>query len=132
MTEIVINTVKGINLKLDQVHNDSTTVKAYGRISGKTKTGLELKNGISKDHRPDLRQLVYCLSVSADGFVPVHYKTYSGNVTDDTTHIETWNSLKKIIGRADFLYVADCKVCTDAQLFYIVSQKGRVDRKSVV
>lgn len=126
ITEIVIQTVKGINLKLDQVHNDSTTVKAYGRIPGKTKAGLELKKGISKDHRPDLRQLVYCLSVSADGFVPIHYKTYSGNVTDDTTHIETWNTLKHIIGRTDFLYVADCKVCTDTQLSYIVAQKGRV------
>jgi len=126
MTEIVINTVKAIHLKLDQVHNDSTTVKAYGRIAGKSKTGFELKKGISKDHRPDLKQLVYCLSVSADGFVPIHYKSYSGNITDDTTHIETWNTLRKIIGRADFLYVADCKVCTDKQLSHIVSQKGRV------
>jgi len=74
MTAIVVNTVKTINLKLDQLHNDSTTVKAYGKISGKTNTGLELKRGISKEHRPDLKQLVYCLTVSADGFVPIHYK----------------------------------------------------------
>ena len=126
MTEIVVNTIKRIHLQLDQVHNDSTTVKAYGKIAGKTKTGLELKKGMSKDHRPDLKQLVYCLSVCADGCVPIHYKSYSGNVTDDTTHIETWNTLKEIIGRADFLYVADCKVCTDKQLSYIVSQEGRV------
>ena len=126
MTEIVVNTVKTINLKLDQLHNDSTTVKAYGKISGKTNTGLELKRGNSKDHRPDLKQLVYCLTVSADGFVPIHYKTYSGNTTDDTTHIETWNALNEITGRADFIYVADCKVCTDKQLSYIVSRNGKV------
>jgi transposase len=126
MTEIVVNTVKSIHLQLDQVHNDSTTVKAYGKIAGKTRTGLELRKGKSKDHRPDLKQLVYCLSVSADGCVPIHYKSYSGNITDDTTHIETWNTLREIIGRADFLYVADCKVCTDKQLSYIVSQQGRV------
>ena len=126
MTEIVITTVNAIHLKLNQVHNDSTSVKAFGRIPRKTKTGLELKKGKSKDHRPDLKQLVYCLSVSADGFVPIHYKTYSGNVTDDTTHIETWSTLKKIVGRTDFLYVADCKVCTDKQLSYIVSKNGKV------
>lgn len=126
MTEIVVNTVKTINLKLDQLHNDSTTVKAYGKISGKTNNGLELKRGNSKDHRPDLKQLVYCLTVSADGFVPIHYKTYSGNTTDDTTHIETWNALNEITGRADFIYVADCKVCTDKQLSYIVSRNGKV------
>jgi transposase len=126
MTEIVVNTVKTIKLKLDQLHNDSTTVKAYGKIPGKTNTGLQLKKGNSKDHRPDLKQLVYCLTVSADGFVPIHYKTYSGNITDDTTHIETWNTLTNIIGREDFLYVADCKVCTDKQLCYIVSHNGKV------
>ena len=125
MTEIVINTVKTINLKLDQLHNDSTTVKAYGKIPGKTANGLQLKRGNSKDHRPDLKQLVYCLTVSADGFVPIHYKTYSGNITDDTTHIETWNILTNIIGKKDFLYVADCKACTDKQLSYIVSHHGK-------
>ncbi|HET54891.1 MAG TPA: IS1634 family transposase [Ignavibacteria bacterium] len=126
MTQIVVNTVKIINLKLDQIHNDSTTVKAYGKIAGTTKTGLELKRGNSKEHRPDLKQLVYCLSVSADGFVPIHYKTYSGNTTDDTTHIQTWDTLHQIIGRTNFVYVADCKVCTDKQLSYIVSHHGKV------
>ena len=125
MTEIVINTVKTINLKLVQLHNDSTTVKAFGKIPGKTNSNLELKRGNNKDHRPDLKQLVYCLTVSADGFVPIHYKTYSGNITDDTTHIETWNTLTNIIGKKNFLYVADCKVCTDKQLSYIVSHHGK-------
>ncbi|MEA3292778.1 MAG: hypothetical protein U9Q71_10825, partial [Pseudomonadota bacterium] len=45
-----------------------------------------------------------------------HHKVYSGNRTDDTTHIETWNTLRKITPSADFLYVADCKLCTDVQL----------------
>ncbi len=58
MTEIVVNTIKTIKLNLDQLHNDSTTVKAYGKIPGKTYTGLQLKKGNSKDHRPDLKQLV--------------------------------------------------------------------------
>ena len=125
MTEIVVNAAKSINLKFDQLHNDSTTVKAFGKIPGKTHNGLQLKKGNSKDHRPDLKQLVYCLTVSADGFVPIHYKTYSGNITDDTTHIETWNTITNIIDKKDFLYVADCKVCTDKQLSYIVSHHGK-------
>ena len=43
--------------------------------------------GHNKDHRPDLKQLVYSLAVTADGAVPVHYKTYDGNTSDDKTHI---------------------------------------------
>ncbi|MCP4911889.1 MAG: IS1634 family transposase, partial [Oligoflexia bacterium] len=63
---------------------------------------------------------------SADGAVPIHYKTYEGSRTDDTTHIETWNMLYKIIGNPSFLYVADSKVCTKKQLSHIVGHGGRV------
>jgi len=126
MTEVVLKAIDKFDINLDQLHNDSTTLKAYGNIPGKTKTGLELKLGNSKDHRPDLKQLVYTLTISADGAIPIHYKTYPGNRTDDTTHIETWNILKKITQRSDFLYVADCKVCTKKQLKNITSNHGRV------
>jgi len=126
ITEVLLNTIAKFDINLEQLHNDSTTVKAYGDMPGKTKTGLELKRGNSKDHRPDLKQLVYTLTISADGAIPIHYKTYPGNRTDDTTHIETWNTLKKITQRSDFLYVADCKVCTKKQLAYIKSNHGKV------
>jgi transposase len=39
--------------------------------------------GTSKERRPDLKQLVYSLCVTADGAVPVHFKAYDGNQTDD-------------------------------------------------
>jgi transposase len=126
MTEIVVKMIKVVNLDIDRIHNDSTTVKAYGKIPGKTITGLELRRGNSKDHRPDLKQLVFSLTISADGAVPIHYKTYPGNRTDDTTHIETWNTISRITGRCDFIYVADCKLCTSKQLAYIVGEGGRV------
>jgi len=126
MTEIVVKMIEEVGLELSRIHNDSTTVKAYGKIPGKTRTGLELARGHSKDHRPDLKQLVFSLSISSDGAVPVHYKTYSGNRTDDTTHIETWTAVSKITRKHDFIYVADCKVCTSNQLGYIVGQGGRV------
>ena len=126
MTELVMSAIKAFNLQTDRIHNDSTSVKAFGEIPGKTKSGLELRHGHSKDHRPDLKQLVYTLSISADGAVPIHCKIYPGNRTDDTTHIETWNTLHHLCGKSNFLYVADSKVCTDNQLDYIESHHGRV------
>ncbi len=125
-TAIVMSVTSAANLDLTQLHNDSTSVKACGKISGETASGFRLARGHSKDHRPDLKQLVYSLTITADGGVPVHYKTYPGNTTDDTTHIETWQTLTVITGRKDFLYVADCKVCTDKQLDHITVQGGRV------
>ena len=125
MTRLVTGVVKEFDLTLDRIHNDSTTIKACGTHPGKTETGFELKKGHSKDHRPDLKQLVYCLSICSDGAVPVHQKTYPGNRTDDTTHIETWDTLCSIQSDPGFLYVADCKLCTDEQLSYIVGKQGR-------
>ena len=126
MTEIVVKMIRSISLDMSRVHNDSTTVKAYGKIPGKTKNGLKMANGKSKEGRPDLKQLVFSLTISSDGAVPIHYKTYPGNRTDDTTHIETWDTVREIAGTGGFTYVADCKVCTSKQLSYIVGSGGRV------
>lgn len=125
MTAIVKSVIQQYNLQLRQIHNDSTSVKACGAISGKTKSGLELKHGHSKDHRPDLKQLVFNLSITADGAVPIHYKSYAGNRTDDTVHIETWNTLRSTIADPNFIYVGDSKLCTDKQLSHIVEHGGR-------
>lgn len=126
MTDLVLGVVKALNLDLSQIHNDSTSIKTCGSMLGQTRTGVRFARGHSKDHRPDLKQIVFSLSLSADGAVPIHCKSYAGNRTDDTTHIETWKQLRQIAGRADFLYVADCKVCTDEQLSFIGEHNGRV------
>ena len=125
LTRLVVSAVQAFGVQIPRIHNDSTTLKTYGQIPGRTDSGLEMRRGHSKDHRPDLKQLVYTLSISSDGAVPVHHHIYPGNRNDDTTHIASWDALCRIHGRADFLYVADCKLCTQEQLAHIVSQGGR-------
>ena len=81
--------------------------------------------GHSKDHRPDLKQLLFILTVTADGSVPLHFRAASGNVTDDTTHRDTWDLLCQLTGRRDFLYVADSKLATRENMAYLHQQQGR-------
>ncbi len=125
LTRLAVCAIKTFDVQCSAIHNDSTSVKAFGRIAGRTRTGFELRFGHSKDHRPDLKQLVYSLSIAEDGAVPIHHHVYPGNRNDDTTHIETWDALCQIHGAADFLYVADCKLCTHKQLAYIVEHGGK-------
>jgi transposase len=80
--------------------------------------------GHNKDHRPDLKQLLYTLTVSHDGGVPVYFTSHSGNVVDDKTHCATWDLLCQLVGGPDFLYVADCKVASRENLRYI-ARTGR-------
>ena len=62
----------------------------------------------SKDHRPDLQQLVWILTVSADGAVPIAFRVADGNTADVTTHIDTWDALVALTGEVGFLYIALC------------------------
>jgi transposase len=64
----------------------------------------------NKDHRADLKQLLYILTVTRDGAVRVWFRVQSGNATDDRSHRTTWDRLCKLTGRRDFLYVVDCKL----------------------
>jgi transposase len=131
MTELVLATLREFRVDVDQLHNDSTTLTLtgdYREAGGKKMRGkptLVITYGHNKDHRPDLKQLLFVLTVSADGAVPVHYRAMDGNTNDSTTHVDTWETLRKVAGRADFLYVADCKLCSRATLEHISKQGGR-------
>ena len=130
LTALVTRVVKEFDLDLSQIHNDSTTVTFSGGYEGQVDPEQKdrpplITFGHNKDHRPDLKQLVYSLTISADGAVPVHYKTYDGNTSDDQTHISTWDTVFKIAGTPTFLYVADSKLCTRRNLDYIHDRGGR-------
>jgi transposase len=98
LTNLVLKVIEEFSIELSQLHNDSTTVTVYGeykqnRSMRNGKPSLALLRGHNKDFRPDLKQLLFTLTVSRDGAVPIHYKGYDGNTTDDKTHIQTWEAL---------------------------------------
>ena len=115
-TRCVLAAVKRFGVDTSTIHNDSTSVSFDGAYADQDRKAVHLKRGHSKDHRPDLKQLVYSLSVAADEAIPVHFKTYDGNTTDDTTHQQTWLTLRGLLGKSDFLYVADSKLCTEENM----------------
>lgn len=131
LTDLVVHMIKEFQVSLEQLHNDSTTVTlhgAYDQATGKPVRGrptLVMTFGHNKDHRPDLKQLLWILTISADGAVPVHFKVADGNTEDSTTHVETWDVLRGLVGSSNFLYVADSKLCTREALKHIHEHGGR-------
>lgn len=131
MTAVVVRAVMEFDVELEQLHNDSTSITFSGRYSAATgrrirgKRAAAITQGYNKDHRPDLKQLLWILTVSADGSVPVHYRVCDGNSADDPTHIQTWETLHRLVGRPDFLYIADCKLCTKGNMGHIHRKGGR-------
>jgi transposase len=125
MTGIVIGAVKKYKVDLSQMHQDTTSIKVTGAYARQAKKAVKLARGHSKDHRPDLKQLVYELSVTRDGAIPILFKSHDGNRTDDTLHWDNWQTLRGVLGRSDFLYVADSKLCVSKTLLNIDRNQGR-------
>ena len=132
LLEVIAGVVKEFDLDLDELHNDSTTVTFFGeyrdwtvqqRLRGQQTCAIT--HGHNKDHRPDLKQLLFLLTTTADGAIPVHFAVRDGNTTDDCTHIGTWDLLRQLRGSPDFLYVADCKLATSENMRYIDERGGR-------
>jgi len=131
LTEIVVAIGQRFGVAFNEFHNDSTTVSFYG--SYRAASGREIRGrtapaityGHSKIHRPDLKQLLLILTMAADGNVPVAFRCTDGNASDARTHIETWETLRVVAGRPDFLYVADSKLCSRDNMNYIDHAGGR-------
>jgi transposase len=128
---VVRQVIDEFRINMDELHNDSTSVSFYGAYDQaeeerqvRGQQTLAITYGHSKDHRPDLKQLLFILTVSDDGGVPIYFTSASGNTSDDTTHRQTWDLLCQLAGRSDFLYVADCKLASGENMDYI-ARKGR-------
>ena len=131
VTDTVLRVIRGFAVDVSQLHNDSTTVTVtgtYATADGYRRGGKPtpaLRRGHNKDFRPDLKQLLWILTISADGAVPIAYRSADGNTVDDVTHIPTWDELVRLVGRADFLYVADSKLCSAEAMGHIHARGGR-------
>lgn len=132
LTELVVRATREFGIQLNELHNDSTTVKFTGQYraaNGRSIRGKRapwIRFGFSKDHRPDLKQLLVVMTTSSDGGIPIQFRSGDGNTNDSTTHIETWNSLVKVTGDPGFLYTGDSKLCCYETMRHIDRNGGRL------
>jgi len=137
MTEVSCNAISVHKLLTDQIHNDSTTITFVGSYKHPDPDAVKLTHGHNKDFRPDCKQIVFGLNITSDGHVPLSYKLFDGNTNDDLTHIPNWNGLRTLLEKEDFIYVADCKLCSKNNLKHIAQNGGQFitvvpkDRKEV-
>jgi transposase len=130
-TAVSLAAIRAYRIDCTELHNDSTSISLYGAYRSATGTAPGRRRpprparGHSKDHRPDLKQLVWILTVAADGAVPLTHRLCDGNTEDSTTHVATWDELCRLLGRSDFLYVADCKLATRDNMDHIAANHGR-------
>jgi hypothetical protein len=99
LTRVVVVAVRRFGLTLDELHDDSTSIKFTGQYRsarGRRVRGRRapfITHGYSKDRRPDLKQLLFILTTTHDGGVPAQFRCADGNTSDVVTHEQTWDSL---------------------------------------
>ena len=131
LTKLVVAAAERFAVSFDELHNDSTSVKFTGQYASAKGRSIRGKKapfvtfGHSKDHRPDLKQLLLILTTTRDGAVPVQFRCDAGNRSDVSTHIATWEALCRVAGNRSFLYVADSKLCSREAMEHIDRKQGR-------
>jgi len=130
LTAVAVRTIRIFQLAVKQMHEDTTTITFSGEYADQppaeqSNRPARISRGHNKDHRPDLKQLLYDRTVTADGAVPIHCKIHDGNTADSKVHKQTWLALCQIIDSSDFLYVADSKLCDSKVMRLIAKRQGR-------
>jgi transposase len=80
--------------------------------------------GFSKDHRPDLKQLVFGLSLHGAAGIPLTCATFAGNTSDHVANRIHLDQLADLLPEEDEItIVADCKLVDPQTLWQLLRHK---------
>ena len=77
LSALMVRVIERSSVALDELHNDSTSINHSGADRDddghreRSKPTSAVRHGRSKDHRPDLKQLVWILTISKNGAAAV-------------------------------------------------------------
>ena len=104
-------------------HLDTTSLSVHGEYdrSGQEEAGvIEIRHGHSKDHRPDLKQVVLSLVVNGPSAMPLFMEALDGNSSDKASFHETIKKVDKFKKQVDvgknFKWVADAALYSEDKL----------------
>jgi transposase len=122
LSAVGVRVVKLFDLDTTHVHQDTTSRTVYGDYDLYSEDTHDqpfiITFGFSKDHRPDLKQLVHSL-LCVDSGIPIYSKCENGNESDKTINrnmIPAMVQRMKELGQDNFLYVADSALVTEENL----------------
>ena len=104
MSAIALQTIERFTVETDFLHFDTTSLSFYGAYEdegfGSTTNSItppRIVRGYSKDHRPDLKQVIFGSVVSPDGGVPLWGKALDGNTADSSAAAEFFGHIRKLV-----------------------------------
>ena len=117
-TSVSLKSIETYNVKVKSIHADTTSKSVYGEYSTCEESGLQIVRGHSKDHRPDLKQIMFGLA-NTNKKVIVCGEVLNGNTSDKTWNNSFIQEVRKNLEQAkikDIIYVADSSFVTEDNL----------------
>lgn len=107
-------------------------------VEGEAEQNPKAKRGYSRDGRPDCKQVIVALVITADGF-PLAYEVMDGNTSDKTTLRGFLDKIENLYGQTRRVWLMDRGIPTEALLeeirtarpdtFYLVgTRRARVKK----
>jgi transposase len=101
-------------------HLDTTSFSLTGAYETEDVSAIEVKHGFSKDHRPDLKQVMLSMVCTGPANLPIWLEPQNGNSSDKTTFQETLQRIRmfqeEMNCHHDFVWVADSAFYTTENL----------------
>jgi transposase len=102
-------------------HLDTTTLSVHGAYAvGDDPKVIEVTHGFSKDHRPDLKQVVLSLVVNGPSSIPLWMGPLDGNSSDKVSFHETIKNVEAFRAQVNldghFKWIADSALYTKERL----------------
>jgi transposase len=123
--EIAARVVAYLNLSCNSLNLDTTSFHLDGQyehdINAQT---IHITRGYSRDHRPDLNQVVLSLITENQAGIPLYMQAVSGNVNDTETFKKTVKSHLKSLKAAyhNTYFIADSALYTEETIQSLAEQ----------
>lgn len=134
---VVSSVISKYALTTNILHADTTSKSFEGAYeeNGDDITAPQIELGFSKDHRPDLKQLIFGVGATGDG-IPIIAEVANGNESDMTLNGRWVKNLRRMMqkeGDEFLLYIADSSAVTtdnlrirhDARIDFLSRLPGR-------
>ena len=115
--------IRAYELPTDVARIDTSSYSVHHEQPSDESRSL-LRQGHSKDHRPDLLQYRQMLGTLDPAGVPLVSATIPGNGADDPVYLPTWEKMVQVLGHTQFIVIADCKAGAIKTRAQIASKGG--------
>jgi transposase len=120
-----LSTLRKLGFSLHVIHSDTTSISVYGEYEAHHSEAPQVTYGYSKDHRPDLKQIILGLGITPERLLILQGVT-DGNKDDKTWDREWIGRLRRVLSDEQWdtlTYVADSALVIKDNLSLLAEEK---------